>query len=319
MPLTNSKHILKSGECMYSKINCTVVGSINMDIILRMEQVPQIGENLLGTTYGYANGGKGANQATALSKLGANVKMVGKVADDYNGKKLIENLKSKNIDVTNVATNGSQTGLAAILLDGDGKNRIIVYEGANTEIDAAEAVNAINSETDILLVQFETNEDVVIDCVNHAVKNNITTVIDCGPAKPFNLEKMQGATILSPNESETQALTGILPTDDATILKASEILMQRSKSRFIVLKLGSRGCSLWDGKDLKIFPAYKSEVVDTTAAGDCFTAALALEYVKSGDICKACETGNKAGAVAVSRLGAENSMPSVEEIFKTEG
>ncbi len=300
---------------MYKNINAAVVGSINMDLILNMKKVPEIGENVLGTDYGYANGGKGANQATALARLGANVKMIGKVADDQNGNKLLENLKSKGIDISGVATDGSQTGLAAILLDGDGKNRIIVYEGANAEINPEQAVKEIGNEINLLLVQFETAEEVVINTVNHAIKNNLTTVIDCGPAKDFSLEKMQGATILSPNESETKALTGIYPDSDENILEAAKILKSRSLAKYIVLKLGERGSALFDGESLKLFPAYKSTVVDTTAAGDCFTAALALEYIKSGDIEKACDIGNKAGAFAVSRMGAENSMPTIEDIF----
>ena len=300
---------------MYKNIRAAVVGSINMDLILNMKKVPEVGENVLGTDYGYANGGKGANQATALAKLGARVKMIGKVADDTNGAKLLENLKNNNIDASGVATDGSQTGLAAIILDGDGKNRIVVYEGANTEIEPEKAVSDIGTDIDLLLLQFETNEDVIIKCVNHAVKNGITTVIDCGPAKNFNLEKMQGATILSPNESETKALTGIYPDNDENILKASKILEERSKAKYIVLKLGERGSALWDGKELKLFPPYKSNVVDTTAAGDCFTAALALEYIKSGDIEKACDFGNKAGSIAVSRMGAQDSMPTIEEIM----
>ncbi len=300
---------------MYKNIHAAVVGSINMDLILNMKKVPEIGENVLGTDYGYANGGKGANQATALARLGSDVKMIGKVADDANGNKLLENLKNKGIDISGVATDGSQTGLAAILLDGDGKNRIIVYEGANAEIDPEQAVKEIGNETNLLLVQFETAEEVVINAVNHAIKNNLTTVIDCGPAKDFCLEKMQGATILSPNESETKALTGIYPDSEENILKAAKILKSRSLAKYIVLKLGERGSALWDGKKLKVFPAYKSNVVDTTAAGDCFTAALALEYIKSGDIERACDIGNKAGAFAVSRMGAENSMPTVEDII----
>lgn len=299
---------------MYKNIRAAVVGSINMDLILNMPRVPETGENVLGTDYGYANGGKGANQATALAKLGAEVKMIGKVADDANGKKLLENLKSNNIDISGVATDGSQTGLAAIILDGEGKNRIIVYEGANAETDPQKAAEEIGTDVDLLLLQFETNEDVVISCVNHAVKNDITTVIDCGPAKNFCLEKMQGATILSPNESETKALSGIFPDDEENILNASKILKERSKAEYIVLKLGSRGCSLWDGKELKLFPSYKSHVVDTTAAGDCFTAALALEYIKSGNIYAACDMGNKAGSIAVSRMGAQSSMPTLDEI-----
>jgi len=300
---------------MYKDIRATVVGSINMDLILNMKKVPDVGENVLGTDYGYANGGKGANQASALAKLGAKVKMIGKVADDPNGAKLLENLEKNNIDISGVATDGSQTGLAAIIIDGDGRNRIVVYEGANSEIEPERAVNDIGTDINLLLLQFETNEEVVISCVNHAVKQGITTVIDCGPAKNFALEKMQGATILSPNESETKALTGIYPDKEENILKASKILEERSKAKYIVLKLGERGSSLWDGNDLKLFPSYKSNVVDTTAAGDCFTAALALEYIRSGDIEKACDFGNKAGSIAVSRMGAQSSMPTFEEIL----
>ena len=300
---------------MFKGIRAAVVGSINMDLILNMEKVPDVGENVLGTDYGYANGGKGANQATALAKLGADVKMVGKVADDANGNKLLENLKNNNIDVSGVSTDGSQTGLATIILDGDGRNRIVVYEGANAEIESDKATAEIEDNRDLLLVQFETNEEVVINCVNKAIKLGITTVIDCGPAKNFSLEKMQGATILSPNESETKALTGIYPDNDENILNASKILKERSKAKYIVLKLGERGCALWDGNELKLFPPYKSNVVDTTAAGDCFTAALALEYSRSGNIEKACDTGNKAGSIAVSRMGAQSSMPTIQEIL----
>ena len=300
---------------MYKNIKSAVVGSINMDMILTADRIPDVGENLQGNSYSYANGGKGANQATALARLGAEVKMIGKVGNDANGKKLIENLEANNIDASGVSEEGSVTGLAAILIDKDGRNRIIVYEGANSEIDADEAIKSINDDTQLLLIQFETSEDVVTAVVNHAISRNITTVIDCGPAKNFCLEKMQGATIISPNESETKALTGIFPDNEETILEASEILKTRSNAKFVVLKLGERGCSVFDGEKLTILPPYKTEVVDTTAAGDCFTAAMALEYVRTGDIYKACDIGNKAGAVAVSRMGAADSMPTISELY----
>lgn len=301
---------------MYSKIRAAVVGSINMDFILNMEKVPETGENVLGTTYGYANGGKGANQATGLARLGADTKIIGKVADDENGRKLLENLRKNRINVSSVATDGTQTGLAAIIIDGNGRNRIVVYEGANAEINAKKASQCITDDLDLLLLQFETNEDVVIKCANTAICKGITTVIDCGPAKQFNLEKMQGATIITPNESETLALTGIFPDSEETIIKASEILMERSKAEYIVLKLGERGCAVRNGKKLEILPAYKSNVVDTTAAGDCFTAAMALEFLRTGDIYSACDMGNKAGSFAVSRMGAENSMPAIEDLIR---
>lgn len=299
---------------MYSKIKAAVVGSINMDIILAMEKVPDVGENVLGTEYSYSCGGKGANQASALARLGADTRMIGKVADDTNGRKLIENLEANGIDRSGVSTAGTQTGMAAILLDGEGRNRIVVYEGANAEIDPDEAAEFITDELDLLLVQFETAEEVVTECVNRAISKGIITVIDCGPAKQFSLEKMQGATIISPNESETFALTEISPDSDETILRASEILKERSKAEYVVLKLGERGCSVYDGKELRIMPPYPADVVDTTAAGDCFTAAMALEYKRSGDIYKACDMGNKAGSIAVSRMGAAASMPGIEEL-----
>ncbi len=299
---------------MYKNIKAAVMGSINADFILNMETVPEIGENVLGTTYGYANGGKGANQAVGLARLGAQVKMAGKVADDDNGRRLIENLKKNNVETSAVSLSGTQTGLAAIIIDGNGRNRIVVYEGANAEIDPDEAADSIDS-LDLLLVQFETNEDAVISCVNRAIEKKAVTVIDCGPAKNFALERMQGATIITPNESETKALTGIFPEDEESILKASEILKERSKAEYVVLKLGERGCSVFDGESIRIMPPYPCMVVDTTAAGDCFTAAMALEYVRTGDIYAACDMGNKAGSIAVSRMGADASMPTADELL----
>ncbi len=299
---------------MYKNIRAAVMGSINMDFIMSMDRMPECGENIVGNTYSYAYGGKGANQATALRKLGADVKMIGKVANDSNGALLIKNLKSIGINTDSISTQGDVTGLAVIMLDGEGKNRIVVYEGANAQIDPKTASDAIDKTLDLLLVQFETNEEAVIETVNKAISENIITVVDCGPAKNFSLEKMQGVTVITPNESETKALTGISPDSEESILAASKCLMQRSKAKYVVLKLGSRGCSVWDGKIMKIMPTYPSKVVDTTAAGDCFTAAMALEFAVSGDIYKACDMGNKAGSIAVSRLGADASMPSYDEL-----
>ncbi|MBR4050943.1 MAG: ribokinase [Clostridia bacterium] len=300
---------------MYKNIRAAVMGSINMDFIMSMERMPESGENIVGKTYSYANGGKGANQATALKKLGADVKMIGKVANDSNGALLINNLNSLGVDTADISKDGDVTGLAVIMLDGEGKNRIVVYEGANAQIDPKTASKAIDNSLDLLLVQFETNEEAVTATVNKAISENVLTVVDCGPAKNFSLEKMQGVTVITPNESETKALTGISPDTEDSILAASICLMERSRAKYVVLKLGSRGCSVWDGNNLKIMPTYPSEVVDTTAAGDCFTAAMALELAVSGDIYKACDMGNKAGSIAVSRLGADASMPTYDEVL----
>ena len=300
---------------MYKNIRTVVVGSINADMLFHTQRVPECGENLLGTHYSSANGGKGANQAIAPARLGAFTKMIGKVADDENGRRLIENLKKNNVDVSGVYSDGTQTGLAAIIIDGEGRNRIIVYEGANSELTSEDAVNKIDSNTDILLIQFEIPQQTVIDSVKKAIDNKIMSVIDCGPAKAFEIEKMQGATIITPNESETYALTGIYPENKDNILKASEILKSRSLAQFVVLKLGGNGCSVFDGNQLTLLSPYPAKVLDTTAAGDSFTAAMALEFYRTGDILKACDMGNKAGSIAVSRVGAESSMPTAEELL----
>ncbi len=300
---------------MYRNIKAAVMGSINMDIILSAEKLPDVGENVLGSVYSYACGGKGANQATGLSRLGAKTKMIGKVADDSNGNRLLENLEKNNVDVSGVSKEGTSTGLAAILIDGEGKNRIIVYESANAEIVPEEAQSHITDDIELLLVQFETKEEVVTECVNKAIEKGITTVVDCGPAKNFCLEKMQGMTIITPNENETEALTGIFPADEKSALLASRKLFERSRAKYVVLKLGSRGCSVFDGTQIRFLPSYPTTVRDTTAAGDSFTAALAIEYIRSKDILKACDFGNRAGSIAVSRIGAENSMPTAEELI----
>lgn len=303
---------------MYSDIKAAVMGSINMDIILSASRLPEEGENVLGSEYSYACGGKGANQAIGLSRLGAETRMIGKVADDVNGNKLLENLINNNVDISGVSKKGTSTGLAAILIDRDGRNRIIVYESANAEIVPEEAASFITDDIDMLLVQFETREDAVIKCVNTAKEKGIITVVDCGPAKNFALEKMQGITIITPNENETEALTGIFPVDEETALRASEILFGRCSPEYVVLKLGVRGCSVFDGKSIHFLPSYPTEVRDTTAAGDSFTAALALEYKRNGDIMKACDFANRAGSIAVSRVGAQNSMPTAQELLNVQ-
>lgn len=300
---------------MYNQIKAAVVGSLNTDITLTMDRMPSEGENLTGREYFYSCGGKGGNQAIALARLGASVKMIGKVGPCPNGLQLIDNLRNNGVDVSAVATDGTQTGLAAILLDKNGKNRIVVYEGANAEIDPLAASRYIDKQLDLLLIQFETAQNVVLQCVRQGIANGICTVVDCGPAKAFPLEEMKHITILSPNESETFALCGIYPDNYDNMLAASQVLMQRSEASFVVLKLGEKGCSVWDGLQLRIIPSLPASVADTTAAGDSFTAAMSLEYVRTKDIYKACEMGNKAGAFAVSRLGAQQSMPYLQDLL----
>jgi ribokinase len=155
---------------------------------------------------------------------------------------------------------------------------------------------------------------IVTEACRIAREKEIRVVVDAGPAQDFPLEEIQGLTILSPNEAEARAMCGIAADTDQRAVEAARILRQRSEARFVVLKLGGRGALLYSDGQAEFFPALEVEAVDATAAGDAFTAAMTVEYLRHGDIRRAVQTANIAGAIAVTRLGAQPSLPTKEEI-----
>jgi ribokinase len=295
--------------------NILVVGSINMDLVLRTSKVPVAGETFLGNNYDYIPGGKGANQAVASSLLGAKVNYVGKVGADANGYRLKKLLEEKNISISNFSVDEkSQTGLAVIMVEANGQNRILAFPGANMEIRSEDIEKSFQKDYDAVVLQFEISEEIVIKTCTLAMQKKIPVIVDAGPANDFPLEKIKGIDILSPNEVETFALCGIEPDNVEKALEAAKILKKRSDARIIVIKMGKNGAFLYSDKFAELFPSQKVEAVDTTAAGDAFTAAMTLEYIKSGDIKRAIRFANIVGALTVTRLGAQPSLPLLSEV-----
>jgi ribokinase len=289
-----------------------IVGSINSDLILRAPRLPSPGESLIGADYKRVAGGKGANQAVAVARLGATATLVGKTGTDSEGETLRAQLCTEGVRTDFVSCCGTPTGLAVITIDSRGQNSIIIVSGANNQVCDEDVQAALSAGTyDALMLQFEIPTQTVIAACRFAKEHGVPIIVDAGPAQAFPLEELQGIDILTPNETELTALTGIDPGTVQDAQRAAEILLRRSHAKAIVLKLGSRGALLYDQNGAyEYFPAYSIEAVDATAAGDAFTAAMTVEYVRSGDLGRAVRLGNAAGALAAMNLGAQPSLPT---------
>ena len=294
-----------------------VVSSANMDFVMRVGKLPEGGQTVVETRgYDYVPGGKGANAALTLARLGADSIFCTCLGNDSNGQKLKALYSENGIDTRFIITDRSApTGLASIIVEETGENRIVVYPGANSELSGVDVEDAMTCLPDAVFVQFEIPEDAVVAATKFAQKKNIPVFVDAGPAyRGYPLDRLGKLEVLSPNESETYALTGILPNNVTNCLRAATVLMQKVETKYVVIKLGGRGAYIHDGKYSQLISAYECDVVDTTAAGDAFTAALTYEYLRSGDITRAVKYANVVGALVVSKAGASSSLPSEEQV-----
>lgn len=299
-----------------------VAGSSNIDFLLTTPYIPAPGETMISSgKYAFTPGGKGANTAVAAKTFGADVVFCSRVGDDAYGDRLIALFNERGIDTRYVkADRLEQTGLAVVMLEKSGTNRIIVYSGANKKISDSDVEAAFSCYPDAVMTQFEVRPDAVIAAARCAADEGIPFIVDAGPAdSEFPLEKLECVEIFSPNETETEILTGIRPNNLENCLRASIALCNRVDIKYVVLKLGERGCYVYDGKYSHLISPFDVPVTDTTAAGDIFTAALTTEYLRTGDILSSAEFANAAGALAVSKLGAINSIPSLEDVRKLVG
>ena len=284
-----------------------------------MPKVPSQGETVISDgTYAFVPGGKGANTAVAAARLGGDVVFCTRVGNDSYGEQLSRKYKAEGMDTRFVSLDrNAKTGLATIMVEETGHNRIVVYPGANMNLSTIDAEEAFTCYPDALVMQFEIDRETVIFASQLAEKNGTKVFIDAGPAtSDFPLESLGQIEVFSPNEVETKTLTGIAPTSSATCLRACMELMNRTKSKYIVLKLGDRGCYVYDGTHCHhVAPIDVGEPVDTTAAGDAFTAALAVRYMQNGgDILDACEFANAVGGYVVTKAGAITSLPTLAEL-----
>ncbi len=292
-----------------------MVGSVMMDSIYTVDRAPELGESVLGVVYGTACGGKGSNAAVAACRLGAKVTAFGTLGDDTNGETLIKMLSGEGINTKAMKIKkGGKSGSVVILLEKGGKNRLVICPGANMETTPDGLEETFKDDFDALLLQLEIPLAANIAAVKLAQKKGVITVLDAGPAQEYPLEQLKGLDILSPNETETKALTGIYPADPATCLAASKILHTRNECKYVVLKLGDRGSYIYgDGIDTMVTP-YKVTAVDPTAAGDAFTGALAKRYAETKDIVASAKYANAVGALSTLKVGAQPSLPTDKEV-----
>lgn len=294
-----------------------VVGSLNMDMVIDVDRMPKPGETLFGKKISLIPGGKGANQAYACGKLGANVSMIGAVGKDENGDKLLRNLQSVNVDTSGVQVlDDTVSGTAIITVNDEGDNSIIVISGANYELNEEHIKQHKNliEECDIVVLQLEIPMDIVIYVAKLAKSLNKLVILDPAPAPKMLPDSLiKNVDIIKPNETELQTLTG-MPTDtNAQIVEAAESLLDKGIDK-VVVTVGSRGTVLVTRDNHEIFPPRKVEAVDTTAAGDAFTASLAMKLVEGSPIEEAIKFGNLVSSIVVTRKGAQSSIPSYDEV-----
>ena len=301
-----------------SKKRVLVIGSSNLDFVMNMYKLPEAGESIVDNGgVAYIPGGKGANAAIALSRLGAESVLCAKLGADIHGQRLYNYYKDMGLNTSFIKVDhDNPTGLAVVMKEGDGTTRSVVFPGANAELTTEMIMEAFECQPDAVYLGFEIPFSAALSAAKIASARNIPIFIDPAPAnKEFGLENLPEIEVFSPNESETYEYTGIAPTTMENSVRACLALTKRVKCKDIVLKLGQRGAFLYDGKRYSTFPAVRvDKTVDTTAAGDAFTAALTLEYLRCGDIKEAIKYANVAGAITVTRPGASVSVPTEEEV-----
>lgn len=298
-----------------------VIGSLNMDTVIGTPRIPAPGETIMGRSVQFVPGGKGANQAYAAGKLGGSVSMIGAVGCDSFGEQLIDNLKQVNVDVSGIErVAGGTTGQAFIPVDDAGENSIIVIGGTNGLADEALLMRheSLMDACDILVMQQEIPLQTVMAAKEMAVKKGKTVILDPAPASAMPDGFWRGIDYIKPNETELGILAGrTLHTDEDYRAAAKEMLGKGVKR--LLVTLGGRGCLFLSEEEEAFIPAVRVKAVDTTAAGDCFTGAFAVALSKGMGEREAIAFAQRASAIAVTRKGAQTSVPSLEEMAEYEG
>lgn len=300
--------------------NATVVsmGGMNMALISVAERLPAPGETLRGERFYTASGGKGATQAVAAARLGADVRMVGRVGDDLFGPRLLEALRGDGIDVSGVAVDlDHPSGVGMILLDKERENHITAIYGANLQCND-EQIRAVESAlkgADVLLLQMEIPFDVSLAAARAAMECGVRVILDPSPATDIPLTAYSDLDIVTPNQIEAEFHTGICVTDISSARAASETLLDRGVT-VAIIKMAEQGVYYASNSSSGHVQAFEVAVVDTVSAGDAFGGALGIALAEGKTLKDAVRYGAAAGALAVTRCGVQDSMPQRSEVEK---
>jgi len=294
----------------------TVLGSINADHILNLTQFPRPGETVIGKQYQIAFGGKGANQAVAAGRSGANITFIACVGDDDTGERIRKQLSDDQIDVGTVdVVTGESTGVALIFVNGEGENTIGIYAGANATLTPERVIRHQQkiADADALLMQLESPLESVLIAARIARQNHTRVVLNPAPATTLSDELLSLVDMITPNETEAQILTGITVKTDADAARAAGVLHNKGIET-VLITLGSRGVWLSEQGNGQRIPGFKVEAVDTIAAGDTFNGALVTALLENQSMTDAVRFAHAAAAIAVTRRGAQPSVPWRDEI-----
>jgi ribokinase len=299
-----------------AKPRILVLGSLNLDFVLDIERMPGAGETLTSKASALHCGGKGANQAVACARLGAEVAMIGRIGDDPAGTSLRDALAGENIAVDGIAvTPGCASGAAAVLLTPDGQNRIILAPGANARLTPEDVAAQADrfAAADLLVCQLETPLATIAAAIERAAAIGLPVLLNPAPAQPLPPALLARIDYLVPNESEATLLTGIAVDGPERAAEAAEQLRGHG-IRCVVVTLGAAGILIADDRGARHVPALAADVVDTTAAGDCFIGGFATGLGEGLDIDAAAALGQRAARLCVGRPGAQVSLPWRREI-----
>lgn len=301
-------------------MDIVVVGSINMDLVTNVKQIPKKGETCMGNGFSKIPGGKGANQAVAAARLGAEVEMIGRLGDDSMSDDLIQSLKSDNVGINQVIKTEKETsGTALIMVEEMGDNAIVVIPGANARLKEEDIDASIDiiASSKIIVTQLEIPISTVKYLLTKAKELDKFTILNPAPAAPLDDDIIRHTDLLTPNETELESLTGMSVSSEEEIIEAGKSLIKRGLKKLIVT-LGEKGCIYMDDDSYKRFSAVEVKAVDTTAAGDSFTAALAVALCEGKNIDEVIQFATKVGALTVTKFGAQQSLPYRNEITEEE-
>lgn len=292
-----------------------VIGSINVDLVTKADRYPKPGETIIGKDFNTFPGGKGANQAAAAGRLGADVCMIGKVGDDEFGVQMIETLKNSGVDTVGIdIMKDTRTGVACIQVVDSGQNSIVIYQGANAGVTEEFIMSKkdLIDKSDIIMIQLEIPMSTVVAVVKYAKRKGKVIVFDPAPVQKINEELYSYIDIITPNETEIQTLTGLQVLSEEEVITASRSLIDKGVNA-VIHKAGKKGAYLVGINKFERFPTYDVKVIDTTAAGDSFNAGLAVALSQGKSIEESIDFANLVASISTTKFGAQSAMPTMKE------
>lgn len=307
---------MKKSDDILRPAKVLVVGSCNTDMMVKAKHLPAPGETILGEKFYMIPGGKGANQAVAVARLGGEVTFVCKTGNDIFGHQSRQLFGEEGIDISYMLSDKTNpSGVALIIVNEKAENCIVVASGANANLlpDDLRFIDSVMDAYDVILMQLEIPMETVIYVAKLAHEKGKRVILDPAPAQDLPRQLLQSVSIITPNKTEAQIISGVAITDETSAVRAAEVIAGMGVER-VIITLGAKGCLVYSGGTAGFVPACKAEAVDTTAAGDTFNGALAVALIERKNVADAVSFACKAAAICVTRIGAQTSVPYRAEV-----